>query len=182
MHGLSEPEKWSRLKPCCLFLTRLMVRAQWEWTLFHLEQQFSWCTNIWHAHNRFAPFLVFRKAKPKSFPVLHPGEMRWRVMPPSCCAGTIKFAKFKLSSIQVNACNIPLNHVGLLGGFFVPLLSWLLKTLGEGTKLRIPALCSNSSSDSFHDTGPNTTSLCLHVHTFNWDNIWILVRSTSLAK
>lgn len=117
MHGVSKPEKWSWLKLCCLFLTRLMVRAQWEWTLFHLKQQLSWCANIWHAHNRFPFFVVFRKAKSKPSPVLHPCEMRWWVMPQSCCAGIIKSANFKLSSLQVNACNIPLSHV--FHAFFV---------------------------------------------------------------
>lgn len=111
MHGVSEREKWSWLKLCCLFLTRLMVRAQREWTPFHLEQQLSWCANIWRAHKRFSSFIVFRKAKPKSSPVLHPWEMRWQVTPSSCCAGTIKSANFKLSSLQVNACNVSLNHV-----------------------------------------------------------------------
>lgn len=110
MDGVSEPEKWSRLNLCCLFLTRLMVRAQWEWILFQLQQQLSWCANIWCSHNRFASFIVFRKAKPKPSPVIHPCEMRRWVTPPSCCAGTIKYANFKLSSLQVNACNNPSSH------------------------------------------------------------------------
>lgn len=160
MHGVSEREKWSWLKLCCLFLTRLMVRAQREWTPFHLKQQLLWCANIWHAHKRFSSFIVFRKAKPKSSPVLHPWEMRWQVMPSSCCAGTIKSANFKLSSLQVNACNTPLNHV-----FYAFVVMATEQHRGKAPSSRYLLFFSSSSSDSFHDTGPSTTSLCPHVHT-----------------
>lgn len=77
---------------------------------FHPEQQFSWCANIWCAHNRVAYFIVFRKVRPKPSPVLYPWEMTWWVMPPSCFAGTIKSANFKFWSLQINSCNIPLSH------------------------------------------------------------------------
>lgn len=158
VHGVSEPGKWSWLKPCCMFLTRLMVRAHWEWMLFHLEQQLSWCGISWCARNSFVSWVVFRKTKLKPSSILHACEMRWWVMPLSCCAATIKSADFKLISVQVNACNIP---------FYLCFCAFLdmatEQQLGEGTKFKIPAFCSSAS---FCDTGPSPTFLCLCVHTY----------------
>lgn len=154
-----------------------MVRAQWEWTLFHLDLQFLWCTNIWHAHNRFAPFIDFRKTKPKSFPVLDPGEMRWQVMPPSSRAGTIKFANLKLSSLQVNACNITLKHAFFFFFFCAFVVMTTEQHLGKapssGYLLCVP-LPAVSPSMTLDQILPLCAfmSACL---------ICILVRSTSLA-